>query len=254
LDKRKKIAYVSYVGRQVMIMAPYDPAFITELKSTLKFRKWNQERKVWVVDIGERQKALELIKRFFPVVEDNKPSEIPQSLVAELEKSTSHNGITAEWLAGGDLEIWIDGACVGNPGPGGYGIVFSCRGQKKVKSGGFRLTTNNRMEIMAAIIALETLKEESNAVIYSDSQYLVNAIMQGWAKRWKSNNWNRNKKEKAINSDLWDRLLQLCEQHHVEFRWIRGHNFQTENEWCDQLAEAAAREPDLPVDSGYKPG
>ena len=253
MDRRKKIAYVSYAGRQVIIMAPYDPAFITELKSTLKFRKWNQERKVWVVDIEERQKALELIKRFFPVVEDNKPPEIPQSLVAELEKSPSQTDITAEWLTGGNLEIWIDGACVGNPGPGGYGIVFSCRGQKKVKSGGFRLTTNNRMEIMAAIIALETLKEESNAVIYSDSQYLVNAIMQGWAKRWKSNNWKRNKKEKAINPDLWDRLLQLCEQHHVEFRWIRGHNFQTENEWCDQLAEAAAREPDLPVDSGYKP-
>ena len=122
----------------MIIMAPYDPAFIAELKSTLKSRKWNQERKVWAVDIRERQKALELTKRFFPVVEDNKPPEIPQSLMAELEKSPSQTDITAEWLAGENLEIWIDGACVGNPGPGGCGIIFSCRGQQKVKSGDFQ--------------------------------------------------------------------------------------------------------------------
>jgi ribonuclease HI len=234
-------------------MTPYNPTFVTELKSMLRYRKWNQEKKIWAVDIRERQKALEIIKRFFPVIEDNKPPEVPPSLVEELKKSASQTHITAEWLAGGNLEIWIDGACVSNPGPGGYGIVFCSRGQKKVKSGGFRLTTNNRMEIIAAIVALETLKEKSNVVIYSDSQYLVDAIMRGWARRWKSNNWKRNRKEKAINPDLWDRLLQLCEKQHVEFRWIRGHGFQTENEWCDQLAEAAAREPDLPVDSGYEP-
>ncbi len=254
MDRSGKIAYVSYAGRQVMIMAPYDPAFITELKSATKSRKWDPKRKVWIVDIGERQRALELTRRFFPIVEDNKPPEIPQSLLEDLKKSSSHTNITAEWLAGGDLEIWIDGACVDNPGPGGYGIVFKCRGEKKLKSGGFQLTTNNRMEIMAAIIALEALKEKSNVVVYSDSKYVVDALMLGWVKRWKSNNWKRNKKEKAINPDLWDRLLQLYEQHNVEFKWIKGHNLQTENEWCDQLAAAAARDLDLPVDSGYKPG
>ena len=238
----------------MLVMAPYDPAFIAELKSTVKSRKWDQRRKEWVVDTRERSGALELTGRFFAVVEDNKPPEIPQPFVARPEDVPFQTDVTAEWLAGGNPEIWTDGACAGNPGPGGYGIIFSCRGQKKAKSGGFRLTTNNRMEMMAAIIALETLKEKSNVVIYSDSKYVVDAVMKGWAKRWKSNNWKRNKKDKAINPDLWDRLLQLCEQRRVEFKWVKGHNLQPENEWCDQLAEAAARQPNLPVDAGYEPG
>jgi len=129
------------------------------------------------------------------------------------------------------------------PIPGGFWVPAN--------TGGFRLTTNNRMEIMAAIAALETLKEKTNTVIYSDSQYLVDAIMKGWAKKWKANAWKRNKKDKAINPDLWDRLLALCDMHTVEFKWVRGHDLQTENEWCDQLAESAASQPNLPIDPGY---
>jgi ribonuclease HI len=170
----------------------------------------------------------------------------------ESEINVSQGEITPEWLAGGNLEIWTDGSCLGNPGPGGYGILFKINGQTKAKSGGFKLTTNNRMEIMAAIAALETLKEKTGAVIYSDSQYLVDAVTKGWAKKWKANNWKRNSKDKAINPDLWDRLLGLIEKHEIEFRWVRGHNLQTENEQCDRLAQAAASQENLPVDPGYK--
>ena len=144
-----------------------------------------------------------------------------------------------------ELNIYIDGACSGNPGPGGYGIVIEYKGQKKEKSGGFSNTTNNRMEIMAAIFTLESLKEKCKVVVYSDSQYLVNAIMKGWALRWKSNGWMRNKKEKALNPDLWERLLALCVRHEVEFEWIRGHEGHPENERCDQLAVAASSAENL---------
>jgi ribonuclease HI len=151
-----------------------------------------------------------------------------------------------------EVNIYIDGACSGNPGPGGYGIVIEYRGQKKEKSGGFSNTTNNRMEIMAAIVALEELKEKCKVIVYSDSQYLVNAIMKGWALRWKSNGWMRNKKEKALNPDLWERLLGLCARHEVEFSWVRGHEGHLENERCDQLAREAASGTGLPIDKGYK--
>jgi ribonuclease HI len=118
-------------------------------------------------------------------------------------------------------------------------------------SGGFRRTTNNRMEIMAAIAALEALKDPCQVTLYSDSQYLVNAISQGWAERWRANGWKRNKRELAVNPDLWARLLGLCEYHTVEFLWVRGHSGTRENERCDRLAVAAANQTGLPVDEGY---
>ena len=148
--------------------------------------------------------------------------------------------------------IYTDGACVGNPGPGGYGVILLYGKHRKEISGGFRLTTNNRMEIMAAIVGLSALKERCKVTVYSDSQYLVDAMMQGWAKRWKSNGWRRNKKEKALNADLWDKLLSLCEQHDVEFVWIRGHNGNPENERCDKLSTQAAEQKNLPPDIGYE--
>ena len=253
MDNATKTAHVRYQGKQVIIAAPYDGDFVADLKSSVKSRKWDPKRRVWLVDIGERREALEVTGRFFSVVEDNAPGEKPQRIDVEAA-GLSDTGITAEWLGGEDLEMWVDGACLGNPGPGGYGIVFSCGGEKKAKAGGFRLTTNNRMEITAAIVALETIGQRRRLVIHSDSQYVVDAMKKGWARRWRSNKWMRNKNEKAVNPDLWERLLRLCEQHDVEFRWVRGHNAQTENEWCDQLAQAAARRPGLPVDPGYERG
>jgi ribonuclease HI len=110
------------------------------------------------------------------------------------------------------------------------------------------------MEILAAVIAVEALKEKCRVVLYSDSQYLVNAMQQGWAVRWRANHWQRNKREKALNPDLWERLLQRTAMCEVEFRWVRGHAGDPENERCDQLAMAAARGADLAVDNAYEVG
>ncbi|OFY46791.1 MAG: ribonuclease HI [Bacteroidetes bacterium RBG_13_44_24] len=150
------------------------------------------------------------------------------------------------------VKIWTDGACVVNPGPGGYAAIFQCGGQIRELAGGHRFTTNNRMEIMAAIVTLETLSHKCKVTIYSDSRYLVDTVMKGWAKRWQSNGWKRNRKEKALNADLWERLLKLCDRHEVEFEWVRGHASSPENARCDQMAEAAARKANLPVDNGFE--
>ena len=120
-------------------------------------------------------------------------------------------------------------------------------------SGGFRLTTNNRMEMMAVIAALEALKEPCQVTLYSDSQYVVNAMTKGWVQRWQANGWKRNKKETAVNPDLWERLLMASESHDVDFRWLRGHSGVVENERCDRLAFAAATQSGLSEDLGYRP-
>lgn len=138
------------------------------------------------------------------------------------------------------VEIFTDGACKGNPGPGGWGAVLRYNGVEKEISGGEANTTNNRMELTAVIRALEMLKEPCEVVLCTDSQYISNAIKLGWAKKWKSNNWMRNKKEKALNPELWDRLLSLCGIHNVEIIWVKGHAGHPENERCDRLAVAAA--------------
>lgn len=145
--------------------------------------------------------------------------------------------------------IFTDGACSGNPGPGGYGVILRFNDTEKELSGGFRNTTNNRMEIMGAIKGLEALKEPCEVTIITDSQYLVNAVELGWARKWKAMGWMRNKKEKALNPDLWDRLLELLSKHKVKFQWIRGHNGHPENERCDVLAVKAASGPGLPEDN-----
>jgi ribonuclease HI len=151
-----------------------------------------------------------------------------------------------------NITIYTDGACLGNPGPGGYGVVLLYQGHRKELSGGFRLTTNNRMEILAGVVALEALREKCRVTLYSDSQYVVNAIEKGWAARWRANQWRRNKKDMALNPDLWERLMQCAEKHEIVFRWVRGHAGHPENERCDQLAVAAAGGKELAIDSGYE--
>jgi ribonuclease HI len=150
------------------------------------------------------------------------------------------------------VTIYTDGACLGNPGPGGYGAVLIYKGHRKEFSGGFRLTTNNRMEILAAVAALEALQQKCDVTLYSDSQYLVNAMQQGWAMRWRAHGWRRNKTGMALNPDLWARLLACAENHRVEFRWLRGHAGNPENERCDQLAMAATEGKNLATDLGYE--
>jgi ribonuclease HI len=147
------------------------------------------------------------------------------------------------------ITIYSDGACSGNPGPGGFGVILEFNDTKKELSGGFRNTTNNRMELLGVITGLEALKEPCEVTAVTDSQYVVNGIEKGWAAKWKANGWMRNSKDAALNADLWDRLLTLTKVHKVTFRWIRGHNGHTQNERCDRLAVAAASQSNLPNDS-----
>ena len=136
------------------------------------------------------------------------------------------------------VEMYSDGACSGNPGPGGYGVILRYKGKEKEISGGAADTTNNRMELMGVIAGLEALKEPCHVTVCTDSQYVVNGITKGWAESWKANNWVKKDKKPALNSDLWDRLLNEIHRHKVEFVWIKGHAGHPENERCDQLAVA----------------
>ena len=151
------------------------------------------------------------------------------------------------------VTIYTDGACSGNPGPGGYGAVLLSAGHEKELSGGFRRTTNNRMELLAAIVGLETLNRRCQVALYTDSRYIVDAINKGWAIRWRDNGWMRNKREAAVNPDLWERLLDLLDKHDVDVRWVRGHAGNEGNERADRLAVAASRGKGLPDDDGYNP-
>ena len=155
-------------------------------------------------------------------------------------------------LEDGKIIIYTDGACINNPGPGGYGVVLKNKKKTKELSGGYRLTTNNRMELMACIVGLSALKKPSSVILYSDSKYVVDGISKGWAKRWQSNGWMRTKTEPAINPDLWEQLLELCGKHDVEFKWVRGHAGNEGNERCDKLATKAALGDQLLSDDIYE--
>lgn len=148
--------------------------------------------------------------------------------------------------------IFTDGACAGNPGPGGYGAILQYGVHRRELSGGFRRTTNNRMELTAVIKALEALKERCSVTLFSDSEYVLNSISKGWARSWRAKGWRRSGKI-VPNWDLWGRLLELLECHDVQVRWVRGHAGHEENERCDELAVRAAGSPDLPADPGYEP-
>ena len=139
------------------------------------------------------------------------------------------------------VDIYTDGACSGNPGPGGWGAILCYNGVEKEISGGEPHTTNNRMELLGVITALSMLKEPCEVTLYSDSQYVTNAMTRGWAQKWKAQGWMRTKKDPALNADLWDKLLNLCDTHKVTFVWVKGHNNHPMNERCDRLAVAASQ-------------
>jgi len=153
-----------------------------------------------------------------------------------------------------EVTIYTDGACQSNPGPGGYGVVMITDGQRKELSGGCRSTTNNRMELLSVIRALQTIEvTRAGVTIYSDAQYVVKMYNDGHAARWQRAGWTRNKgKDPALNSDLWGELLKLCSQHDVKFIWVRGHDSTVENNRCDELAVAARQQTDLPADEAYE--
>ena len=153
------------------------------------------------------------------------------------------------------VTIYTDGACLGNPGPGGYGTVLlynTATPTRREFSSGYRRTTNNRMEIMAVLVGLRILKEPCRVTLHSDSRYVVDAMSKGWAERWRAKGWKRSDKAPALNPDLWAEMLDLSERHEVEYRWVKGHAGDPENERCDQLAVAAARGTELARDEAYE--
>lgn len=150
--------------------------------------------------------------------------------------------------------IHTDGSCLGNPGPGGWAAVLRLANtpHRREICGGFRKTTNNRMEITAVIEGLSALKEQCEVVVFTDSQYVSNAISQGWIYGWRHKNWLRKNGDPVPNADLWKKVLPLLARHEVAFTWLRGHDGDTENERCDELAREYAARKDLPPDPGYE--
>jgi ribonuclease HI len=143
--------------------------------------------------------------------------------------------------------LFTDGAASGNPGPGGYGVILRCGSYEKEFSGGFALTTNNRMELLAVITGLESIRwEHADVTVYSDSSYVVNAVKNGWLFQWETKNFAKKK-----NPDLWKRFLVVYRKHNVNFVWVRGHSGHPENERCDKLAVAAREMTGLPQDTNY---
>ena len=138
------------------------------------------------------------------------------------------------------IQLYTDGACKGNPGPGGYGVILKYGSREKELSGGESTTTNNRMELMAAIVGLEALTEPCEVTLYSDSKYLVDTITKRWVYGWQKNGWIKSDKKQAQNIDLWERILPLLEKHKVTYVWVRGHDGHEYNERCDRLAVAQA--------------
>lgn len=168
-----------------------------------------------------------------------------------IKPKSSAPAFSSTTAPGETIIIYTDGACTGNPGAGGYGALIICGDRREELSGGYKLTTNNRMEMMGAIAALESLKSNSRVKLHSDSKYIVDAVSKGWAKKWQAKGWRRNAKEMAKNPDLWQELLDLCKIHDVEFIWVRGHSGIPENERCDRLAVDAAHGQNLQTDKGY---
>jgi len=146
------------------------------------------------------------------------------------------------------ITMYTDGSSRGNPGPGGYGVILIYKGHRKELSAGYRLTTNNRMELMAVIAGLEALKKDGmEIVIYSDSKYVVDAIEKGWLANWIKKGFTGKK-----NRDLWERYLSLSKNHNIKLQWIKGHNEQPENERCDEMAVNSSMNENLKIDSGYE--
>ena len=140
-----------------------------------------------------------------------------------------------------EVTLYTDGACSGNPGPGGWAAILECAGVSRELSGGEKETTNNRMELTAVIVGLETLRRPCHVELYSDSRYVVDGLSKGWAESWRKNGWRKKDKKPALNPDLWERLLQQTARHEVSLHWVRGHADNEKNNRCDALAVAESK-------------
>jgi ribonuclease HI len=245
----RKEAFILYEFNQMVVTTPLDANYVKELKSETISRRWNPDKNAWVVDVSERDKVLQVTRQYFDVIEENRPQEGFPATAEPIETVSDEKPFNVQ--EGDKVEIWIDGFCAFNPGLGGYAVLLRHNGQVREIVGGYELTTNNRMDITAAIIALESLKTRCKVTIYSDSRYLVDSMKSGRAKRWLAVVRKGSNKKETINADLWQRLLDAREKHYVKFMWIK-HSSTPENERCDKLAEAATLKSELLKDSGYK--
>lgn len=162
------------------------------------------------------------------------PAQVSYNIYINYGTETENNTMTEKK----EVQLFTDGACSGNPGPGGWGAILRYKGQEKELSGGEPMTTNNRMELLAAIEGLSALKQPCRVTLTSDSKYLVDAITKGWVYGWQKKGWKKSDNSPALNVDLWERLLPLLKYHEVEFVWVKGHAGHPENERCDRLAVA----------------
>lgn len=199
-----------------------------------------------------REEAIEWLKEFGEEILLTLAPELLDAIEPSVTEQTRES--PEDLLKAGKVLIYTDGGAIGNPGPGGFAAILRYKEHRKEITGGFRQTTNNRMEIRACIEGLRALKQRCSVVLFSDSKYVVDSITKGWARRWQANGWKKDNKHTAENVDLWEQLLQLCDQHDVEFRWTRGHAGNKDNERCDQLAVQAANRQGLPTDEGYEKG
>lgn len=197
---------------------------------------------------GTRQEAENWLQN--PIY-SQKPKTVPARNGAK--STTSARAQTRAGIPANAIVVYTDGGALNNPGPGGYGIVICDGDERKELSGGYRLTTNNRMEMTACIVALkEVMGQGRPVVLYSDSSYLVNGVEKGWARSWRRRGWRKSDGAPALNPDLWEELLDLLDRGKVELRWVKGHAGNELNERCDQLAVAAARGTGLPADRAYE--
>ncbi|MFZ5519014.1 MAG: ribonuclease HI [Candidatus Zhuqueibacterota bacterium] len=234
----KKNYYVVFIGRSPGIYKEW----FGEKGAEAQITGFSGARYKGFATLGEAKQALNQFKKTNVMTPAKKPPVQYEPLIPQPEPGRRH------------ILMYTDGGCIGNPGPGGYGVVIMNGEKKREISGGFRHTTNNRMELSACILGLQALKTASNVMLHSDSRYVVYGMTKGWAQRWRSRNWMRTKIEPAENADLWAQLLQLCERHRVQFVWVKGHAGHPENERCDELATRAARQPDLPADVAFESG
>ncbi len=193
-------------------------------------------------------------KGFHSRAEAKKFLEQPESYQTHRESEIPKRDEKIQVTGSGRVTIYTDGSSVRNPGRGGYAAVMLFEGQRKEVSGGFRLTTNNRMEMMAALTGLSLLKRPCAVTIYTDSKYLHDAISNGWIKRWLKNGWRTREDTPVANQDLWLPLWEQVQKHDVKFEWVRGHAGNVENERCDELATSMSARDDLPPDAGYENG
>lgn len=157
----------------------------------------------------------------------------------------------ADTNGGAEVVIHTDGSCLGNPGPGGWGVRLACKGKVRLLSGGFARTTNNRMELYAAIMALEALTRSCVVSLHTDSRYVHDAVEKRWLAGWRKKNWKKADGKPVLNKDLWERLAALLARHTIRLHWVEAHAGHAENEEVDALARAAAARPGLPADQGY---